>query len=153
MVSRFPRAYHLLHLPFILPSVASSYFWLVVVCKFIKRRPLELTVYFMFIHFLLLKFSPKQWYHISPAPPVCQTSPWTSNLSPTLSLSWLLCVKWFVGGHLRTRCIEFLFFCPLNCCPKRWDDALPYGLTTTRLLYNISSTASANYWLVAVCCH
>ena len=153
MVSRFPRASHSSHLLSILPSVASSYFRLVVVCKFIKRRPLESTVYFMFIHFLLLKFSPKQWYHISPAPPIRGTSPRTSNLLPTLSLSWLLCVKWFVGGHLRTRCIEFLFFCPLNCHPKRWDDALPYALTTARLLSNISSTASANYWLVVVCCH
>jgi hypothetical protein len=59
MELRFPRAYRLLHLPSIRPSVVAASFWLVVAFTIIDWRPFKAVVYFIFVSFLLLNSTPQ----------------------------------------------------------------------------------------------
>ena len=54
MTLRFPHESCLLHIPSMLPSVAAACFWLVVVFWSADWRPINPTVYFIFIIFMLL---------------------------------------------------------------------------------------------------
>jgi len=56
MVSHFPRATHLSHLPSILLSYVDTYFWLVVVWKLIGLWLFKAMVYFFFFFFSVAQF-------------------------------------------------------------------------------------------------
>ena len=53
-------------------------------------------VYFFFV---VAHFLPKQWYHISPLPPNCCTSPPYSLLLWRPIFGWLLCEQFLIGVH------------------------------------------------------
>ena len=54
MASHLPHASHLLHIPSMLPSITATCFWLVVVFWTTNWRPINPTLYFIFIIFALL---------------------------------------------------------------------------------------------------
>jgi len=99
---------------------------------------------------LLLIFLPKQWYHISHAPPAHCTSPPYFPLLWTPIFSWLLCEPLLlIGGHPKaTVYFIYIFFHCLNSHPKRWDGVPPHTLPPTSLHPNISPTTSTDYWLI-----
>ena len=102
----------------------------------------------MFLPLIQRPTPPKQWNCISPAPPACCTSSPYSSPSRLPVFGWLLHLKSSTGGHLRPRCILYLF---LFCCsirrPKRWDGAPPRAPCPARLHSNTSPNASADYWV------
>ena len=72
------------NLLFIIPYVAFTSFWLVVVFVLISRRPTKATSWFIVNYFSLSQSSPKWWGNIPPH----TTSP-TSLLPQTLTFGWL----------------------------------------------------------------
>ena len=91
------------------PLQCRRLFYLIAVWKFIGQRPSKALVYFIFIVFLLLNSTLKQWYLASPVPPTCRTSPLFSPPLQAPIFGWLLCVNLSKGGHLNQRCISCLF--------------------------------------------
>jgi len=81
---------------------------------------------------------PKWWYHRSPAPPACRTSPPYSPLLRTLMFGWLLCGNWLVCGCLRPWCI---FFFVAQFLPKQW-----YHISHVPPTRHISPPYSPSLW-------
>ena len=100
----------------------------------------------MFLPLIQCPTPPKQWNCTSLAPPACQASPpYSSPLRPPV-FGWLLHLKSSTGGHLRPRCILYLF---LFCCSirhtKRWDGVPQWAPCPARLRSTNPPTASADY--------
>jgi hypothetical protein len=94
----FPQCSPLLSL---LSSIISACFWLVVVCKFIDRRPPKVTVYFLFNIFL------RQIHHLQRLDPALPHVPTPTRLLSNIpfyrgrQLLVDCCVLPINGGHLR----------------------------------------------------
>ncbi len=86
---RFPRASRSSHLPSILPFVAATSFWLVVVFTIINRRPFKAVVYFIFyiLHFFVARFAAPNDGMVSPhALPAQRASALTPQLPVPLTI-------------------------------------------------------------------
>jgi hypothetical protein len=61
MILRFPHAFRLSLLPFILPCIPDAYFWLVVVWKIVDRQPPKAKAPFISIFVVVPFCHPKRW--------------------------------------------------------------------------------------------
>ena len=88
MELHFPRASRSSHLPSILPFIAATSFWLVVVFKIIDRRPLKAVVYFILIlYFFVAQFATPNDGMVSPhALPAQHASALTPHLPVPLTI-------------------------------------------------------------------
>jgi hypothetical protein len=98
MVLCFPRTSRLSHLPFIVPSVAATCFWLVVVCKKVQsaaiygQGPAHLSI---FLSLASIR-RPKQWDNVPHLFRPGRVSSLTPPSPLTTTFVWLLCphIKW-----------------------------------------------------------
>jgi hypothetical protein len=103
MILRFPRASRSSHLPFILPCIPDTYFWLVVVWKIVDRQPPKAKAPPKSL-FLLL------FHLVAPndgTTPLTRSNPVVSSLQHPLYPVCRQSVDCYVlplnGDHLRTR--------------------------------------------------
>ncbi len=104
----------------LLSSVIRTCFWLVVVCKFIDRRPPKVTVYFYLKFFALNSLPPTIGHH----PPTCSNPRVPPLQHPFYRGRQLLvdcCVLPINGGHLSPQCVlNSKFFCAEFVASNDW---------------------------------
>ena len=128
-VSQFSRNSLMSHLPSILPTVADTYFWLVVVWKLIGLWLFKAMVYF----FLCCSIFAQTM--VSHFPRASRLLKFPSKLPFVVDAYFWLVVVWavFDQGHPKAMVYYIsIFHYHVNSCPKWWDDALPKALPPTR---------------------
>jgi len=103
MVSRFPHASRLSHLPSILPSVVATCFWLVVALQISIGGCIRPRRFFVFIFVQRSVHHPKQWYGVTPTRSVQVVCPPKYLPHRDCGHSVGCCIECSNGGHLRPR--------------------------------------------------